>query len=84
MTIAIACLCGLIAVVCLVQVITGRQLIKRSTNERSASQLRGESAACAVVMIGTALSMMNLIWGQLLAIAGIAWIVLSQKRSAAS
>lgn len=83
MFIALACFAGLLAGVNLVQVFTGRQLVKPSASKRSASQLRRESAGAAVAMIGVVLAAMHVLWGLLLMALGFVWILLTRKRSAA-
>ncbi|TVZ76728.1 hypothetical protein [Streptomyces sp. BK340] len=81
---SLASLCGLIAAGNLVQVITGRRLIKPSASTCSVPQLRRESAVSAVVMIGTAFAVMHVFWGLLLAIPGMAWFILTRKRATTS
>jgi hypothetical protein len=51
----LACVAGLGALVNLVQVITGRQVIRPSASSRSTAQLRRESAAAVLVWAGMAL-----------------------------
>jgi hypothetical protein len=55
MHIALACLAGLLAVVNLIQVFIGRQLVKPSASKRSATQIRRQSAGAASLMFVVAL-----------------------------
>ncbi|WP_145883859.1 hypothetical protein [Streptomyces sp. BK340] len=84
MNAVIACVAGLMAAGNLVQVIIGRQLIKPSASKRSASQLRRESAAAAVAMIGTALAAMHVFWGLLLTVRRMASMILTRKQAVAN
>ncbi|MFI0939063.1 hypothetical protein [Streptomyces sp. NPDC021020] len=82
MPMVLACFAGLLAAVNLVQVFTGRQLVKPSASKRSTYQLRRESAAATVAMTGVALAAMHVLWGLLLVVLGFAWLVLVRKRAA--
>ncbi|WP_127361587.1 hypothetical protein [Actinacidiphila soli] len=84
MWIALAVVAGLMAVVNLTQVFIGRQPIKPSVSKRPAPQLRRESAAASVMMLGVALTALHLYWGGLLVILGFASLLIVRKRSTGS
>ena len=79
MMIVLAVLCGLVAAVNLVQVMTGRQLIRPSTSRRSADQLRKESAAAAVATSGLALGLLHWHWGPILAVLGYSALLIARR-----
>ncbi|WP_157597263.1 hypothetical protein [Streptacidiphilus rugosus] len=58
---ALACVAGLGALVNLLQVFLGRQLIRPSASRRSARQLRRESAAAVAIWSGAALQALH-VW----------------------
>jgi hypothetical protein len=82
MGIALACYAGLLAIVNLVQVITGRRLIKPSASKRPIKQLRRESAAASLAMVGAALLGLQVIWGVLPAVIGCGWSIIARTRAA--
>ncbi|WP_055585715.1 hypothetical protein [Peterkaempfera griseoplana] len=57
-TVVLAGFTGLLAVVNFIQVFTGRQLARPSASKRSASQIRRQSAAATVAMVGLTLVML--------------------------
>ena len=79
MMIVLAVLCGLVAAVNLVQVMTGRQLIRPSTSRRSADQLRKESAAAAVATSGLALGLLHWHGGPILVVLGYSALLIARR-----
>ncbi|MGW9025481.1 hypothetical protein ACWGQ5_14860 [Streptomyces sp. NPDC055722] len=78
-------LAALLAVINAVQVFLGRQLVKPSASRRSPRQLRAESAAAAVVMVGASVTAFGFLAGGLWPAAGAlvllpGWIALAVVR----
>ncbi|MDX2679478.1 hypothetical protein [Streptomyces soliscabiei] len=81
---------ALLAVINAVQVFLGRQLVRPSASKRSAPQLRAESAAAAVAMLGASLTAFGVLmggqWpavGALVLLLGWIALVLVRRRFAA-
>jgi hypothetical protein len=80
MWIALAYVAGLGALLNLMQVITGRQVIRPAASRRSASQLRRESAAAVLIWSGMALlGLHTAVLGFPLAALGYATLVLVRR-----
>jgi hypothetical protein len=67
------------------QVFLGRQLIKPSTSRRSAPQLRAESGAAAMAMLGVSLAAFGMLGSGLLSALGllvtvVGWVALTLTR----
>ncbi|MGW5651539.1 hypothetical protein [Streptomyces humi] len=71
MQIFISALFGVIALVNLIQVVMGRQLVWPSRSRRMGGQLRWESAAAAVVGVGGVIMAVSKGWGFALIISGV-------------
>jgi hypothetical protein len=74
-------LAALLAAVNGLQVLLGRQLVRPSASRRSARQLRAESAAAAVAMLGASLAIFGVPMGGWWPVVGalamlVGWIVL--------
>ena len=85
LTLFLGALAALMAVINAVQVFLGRQLIKPSASRRSAPQLRAESAAAAVAMLGVSLAVFGVSLGGRLTVVGAlvmasGWIALTVTR----
>lgn len=82
---AFGVLAALLAAVNTVQVLLGRQLVKPSASKRPTSQLRAESAAAAVAMLGVSAAAFGILAGGLWPIPGgtlmlFGWIALRVTR----
>ena len=69
--ILISALFGVVALVNLIQVVVGRQLVAPSRNRRSGGQLRRESAAVVVVGVGGVIMAVSKRWGFPLIVLGV-------------
>ncbi|MFJ9774455.1 hypothetical protein ACIRVF_25000 [Kitasatospora sp. NPDC101157] len=67
---AFAVFAGLLGSINLVQVFTGRQLVRPSASRRSALEIRRQSAAAAVMMLGACLVGLGMFWGALFTVIG--------------
>ncbi|MGW3358612.1 hypothetical protein ACWDFL_24795 [Streptomyces bungoensis] len=70
MQIFVSALFGVIAMVNLIQVVVGRQLVGPSRSRRIGSQVRWESAAAAVVGVGGVVMAVSAGWGFALIFSG--------------
>jgi hypothetical protein len=77
---ALACVAGLGALVNLIQVISGRQLVRPSASKRSPRQLRRESAAAVMVWSGMALLVLRVSAGFPLEALGFVALVIIRRR----
>ncbi|MFJ6832473.1 hypothetical protein [Streptomyces sp. NPDC091209] len=71
MQIFVSALFGVIALVNLIQVVVGRQLVGRSRSRRVGGAVRWESAATAVVGVGGMVMVMSKGWGFALMFLGL-------------
>ncbi|MEV7183957.1 hypothetical protein [Kitasatospora sp. NPDC093102] len=78
---AIAVVTGLVGLINLVQVFTGRQLVRPSASRRSPLEIRQQSAAAAVAMLGVSLVVLRVFWGLLFVLSGYAALALVRKRA---
>ncbi|MFJ9441297.1 hypothetical protein ACIRRH_05425 [Kitasatospora sp. NPDC101235] len=81
MWIAIAAFAGLLGLINLVQVFIGRQLIRPSASRRSPLEIRRQSAAAAVAMLGVSLVGLRVFWGVLFMLFGYVALVIVRKRA---
>jgi hypothetical protein len=77
---ALACIAGLGALVNLIQVVVGRQLIRPSASKRSTPQLRRESAAAVPIWLGMVLLSLHIPAGLFLEALGMVGLRLARKR----
>lgn len=77
---ALACIAGLGALVNLIQVVVGRQLILPSASKRSVPQLRRESAAAVPLWLGMVLLSLHIEAGFLLEALGLVALTIARKR----
>ncbi|KJS63065.1 hypothetical protein VM95_04915 [Streptomyces rubellomurinus] len=66
----------------LVQVGTGRQLVRPSESRRTPVEVRQQSAAAAVEMLGGVLIGLEMFWGIAVVLLGFVALVLLRKRAA--
>ena len=71
MQIFISAIFGVIALVNLIQVVVGRQLVLPSRSRRMGGQLRWESAAAVVVGVGGVIMAVSKRWGFALIVSGV-------------
>ncbi|MFE0385994.1 hypothetical protein ACFW1F_18280 [Streptomyces bungoensis] len=71
MQIFISALFGVVALVNLIQVVVGRQLVAPSRSRHSGGQLRRESTAAAVVGVGGVIMAVSKRWGFALIVFGV-------------
>ncbi|MEU4302343.1 hypothetical protein [Kitasatospora aureofaciens] len=77
---AIAAVAVLLGSINLVQVFTGRQLVRPSASRRSALEIRRQSAAAACMMLGMFLVGLRMFWGLLFVVIGYVALQLVRKR----
>ncbi len=65
----------------LVQVFTGRQLVRPAASRRTALEIRRQSAAAAFAMLGVFLVGLRVFWGLLPMLIGYVALLLVRKRA---
>ncbi|MFH9355068.1 hypothetical protein [Kitasatospora sp. NPDC017646] len=80
--IAIAAFAGLLGLINFVQVFTGRQLVRPSASRRSELEIRQQSAAAALAMLGVFLVSLRMFWGLLFMLTGYGALLIVRKRTA--
>ncbi|MFC9330797.1 hypothetical protein [Kitasatospora sp. NPDC057015] len=84
MWIVLAAVAGVVGLINLAQVFIGRQLIRPSASRRSALEIRQQSAAAAVAMLGVSLIGLHVFWGLLPVLLGYSALVLLLLKKRAS
>jgi hypothetical protein len=82
---ALGVFAGVLAAINTLQILLGRQLIRPSASRRSAPQLRAESGAAAVAMLGVSLAAFGMLGNGLLSALGllvtvVGWVALTVTR----